>query len=133
MQKTAIVCVTNDLSNDQRVHKTCMTLQKCGYWVKEYGRLLPESMPLERSYFTVRKKLWFRKGPQFYMEFNIRLFLYLLTAKVDLIFSNDMDTLPAAFLVAKLRNKRLIYDTHEYFTEMPELVHRPFIQNIWKI
>ena len=133
MQKTAIVCVTNDLSNDQRVHKTCMTLQKCGYWVKEYGRLLPESMPLERSYFTVRKKLWFRKGPQFYMEFNIRLFLYLLTAKVDLIFANDMDTLPAAYMAAKLRNKRLIYDTHEYFTEMPELVHRPFIQNIWKI
>jgi len=133
MQKTAIVCVTNDLSNDQRVHKTCMTLHKCGYWVKEYGRLLPESMPLERSYFTVRKKLWFRNGPQFYAEFNIRLFLYLMTNEVDLIFANDMDSLPAAYLAAKLRHKRLIYDTHEYYTQMPELVHRPLIQRIWKI
>ena len=132
MQKTAIVCVTNDLSTDQRVHKTCMTLQKCGYWVIETGRLLPESLPLERSYFTLRKKLWFKNGPLFYAEFNIRLFLYLLTKEVDLIFANDLDTLPAAYLAAKLRNKRLIYDTHEYFTEVPELVRRPRIQLIWK-
>jgi len=132
MQKTAIVCVTNDLSNDQRVHKTCMTLQKCGYWVKEYGRLLPESMPLERSYFTIRKKLWFRNGPQFYAEYNIRLFLYLMSNKVDLIFANDMDTLPAACMAATLRGKRIIYDTHEYFTETPELVNRKLTQSIWK-
>ena len=132
MQKTAVVCVTNDLSNDQRVHKTCMTLQKCGYWVKETGILLPESVPLERTYFTLRKKLWFRKGPQFYAEFNIRLFLYLMTTKVDLIFANDLDTLPAAYLAAKIRNKRIIYDTHEYYTETPELVNRKLTQTIWK-
>jgi len=132
MQKTAVVCVTNDLSNDQRVHKTCMTLQKCGYWVKETGRLLPESIPLERNYFTLRKKLWFRKGPQFYAEFNIRLFLYLMSTNVDLIFANDLDTLPAAYLAAKLRNKRIIYDTHEYFTETPELVNRKLTQTVWK-
>jgi glycosyltransferase involved in cell wall biosynthesis len=132
MQKTAIVCVTNDLSTDQRVHKTCMTLQKCGYWVIETGRLLPGSLPLERSYFTLRRKLWFHRGPQFYAEFNIRLFLYLMTKEVDLIFANDLDTLPAAYLAAKLRNKRLIYDTHEYYTETPELVNRPLVQSIWK-
>ena len=133
MQKTAIVCVTNDLSTDQRVNKTCLTLQKCGFWVIETGRLLPESLALERPYFTLRTKLWFRRGPQFYAEFNIRLFLYLMTAKVDLIFANDLDTLPAAYLAAKMRGKRLIYDTHEYFTETPELVSRPRTQAIWKM
>ena len=132
MQKTAIVCVTNDLSTDQRVHKTCMTLQKSGFFVIEYGRLLPESMPIERSYFTHRKKLWFRSGPQFYAEYNIRLFFYLMSVEVDLIFANDLDTLPAAYLASKLRKKRLIYDTHEYYTETPELVNRPKTQNIWK-
>ena len=132
MQKTAIVCVTNDLSTDQRVHKTCLTLQKCGYWVIEIGRLLPESLPLERPYFVLRKKLKFRKGLLFYAEYNIRLFFYLLFARVDLIFANDLDTLPAAFLAAKFRKKRLIYDTHEYFTETPELIHRPRTQAVWK-
>jgi glycosyltransferase involved in cell wall biosynthesis len=132
MQKTAIVCVTNDLSTDNRVHKTCVTLQKCGYWVIEYGRLLPESMSLERSYFTLRKKLWFRLGPQFYAEYNIRLFLYLMSTNVDLIFANDLDTLPAAYFAAKLRKKKLIFDTHELFSEVPELVDRPMTKLFWK-
>lgn len=132
MQKTAIVCVSNDLSTDQRVHKTCLTLQKCGYWVVELGRLLPDSKPLERPYFVLRKKLRFRSGPLFYAELNIRFFLHLLFAHVDLIFANDLDTLPAAFFAAKLRNKRLIYDTHEYYTETPELIHRPVTQAIWR-
>ena len=133
MQKTAIVCVTNDLTTDQRVHKTCLTLQKCGYWVIETGRLLPESLPLERTYFTLRRKHKFNKGPLFYAEFNIRLFFYLMNANVDLIFANDLDTLPAAYFASKIRNKRLIYDTHEYFTETPELVNRPLIQAIWRM
>ncbi|HOK36033.1 MAG TPA: glycosyltransferase [Paludibacteraceae bacterium] len=132
MQKTAIVCVTNDLTTDQRVHKTCLTLQKCGYQTIEVGRMLPQSLPLERPYSVHRFKLWFRKGPQFYAEYNIRLFFYLLFSKVDLIFANDLDTLPAAFLAAKIRRKRLIYDTHEYFTETPELVNRPRTKKIWE-
>lgn len=132
MQKTAIVIVSNDLSTDQRVHKTCLTLQKCGYWVVELGRLLPESLPLERPYFVLRKKLHFRSGPLFYAELNIRFFFYLLSANVDLIFANDLDTLPAAFLAAKIRNKKLIYDTHEYFTETPEITRRPIIKAIWR-
>lgn len=133
MQKTAIVCVTNDLTTDQRVHKTCLTLQKCGYWVIETGLLRPDSLKLERSYFTLRKKQWFQTGLFFYAEFNIRLFLYLMKADVDLIFANDLDSLLATYMAAKLRHKRLIYDTHEYYTEMPELVNRPRIQNFWKL
>jgi glycosyltransferase involved in cell wall biosynthesis len=132
MQKTAVVCVSNDLTTDQRVHKTCLTLQKCGYWVIETGRLLPDSLTLERPYFTFRKKMWFTKGPQFYAELNIRLFLYLISKDVDLIFANDLDTLPAAYLVSKLRNKNLIFDAHELFPEVPELVTRPIIKGIWE-
>lgn len=129
--KTATVCVTNDLATDQRVHKTCLTLQKCGYHVVETGRLLSDSLPLERSYETRRVKHVFNKGALFYAEYNARLFFYLLFSKTDLIFANDLDSLLAAFLAAKIRRKTLIYDTHEYFTEVPELVSRPKIQKIW--
>ncbi|MDR2841151.1 MAG: glycosyltransferase [Paludibacter sp.] len=130
--KTAIVCVTNDLTTDQRVHKTCLALQKAGYRVVETGRVLPDSLPLTRPYRTRRKKHFFNSGALFYAEYNLRLFFYLLLARVDLIFANDLDTLPAAFLAAKIRRKKLIYDTHEYFTEVPELVTRPKIQRIWQ-
>jgi glycosyltransferase involved in cell wall biosynthesis len=132
MTKKAIVCVSNDLSTDQRVHKTCLTLQKCEYDVVEMGRILHNSIPLERPYRTLRKKLIFNSGPLFYAELNIRFFCHLLFAKVDLIFSNDLDTLLACYLASKIRGKRLIYDTHEYFTETPELIARPRVQKIWK-
>ena len=130
--KKAIVCVTNDLTTDQRVRKTCMALMKCGYDVLETGRLLPDSLDFNPPYSVRRPKLLFNAGPLFYAEYNIRLFLFLLFVKVDLIFSNDFDTLPASYLASKIRKKKLIYDTHEYFTEMPELVKRPKVQSIWK-
>ncbi|MDR0834944.1 MAG: glycosyltransferase [Candidatus Symbiothrix sp.] len=131
--KIAIVCVTNDLVTDQRVNKTCLALQKAGYEVIETGRLLANSLPInDRPYRTRRIKLCFNKGPLFYAEYNLRLFFYLLFAESDLIYANDLDTLLAAFWAAKLRKKKLIYDSHEYFTEVPELVSRPKTQRIWQ-
>lgn len=132
MGARAIVCVTNDLCTDQRVHKTCIALGKCGYKVVEYGRILPNSLPLDRPYKTIRKKHIFNRGPLFYAEYNIRLFFFLIFNDVSLIWANDLDTLSAAFLAAKLKRKMLVYDTHEFYTETPELVNRPIVQNIWR-
>ncbi len=132
MNRKVIVCVTNDLTTDQRVHKTCTVLKSLGFEVLLYGRILNNSLSLSRNYSTLRIKHFFNSGPLFYAEFNIRLFFFLLFNRFNLVFSNDLDTLMAAFLASKCKRKKIIYDTHEYFTETPELVNRPFVQNIWK-
>lgn len=103
-----------------------------GFQVLLIGRLLPGSLPLERKYKTKRIRLFFRKGPIFYAEYNLRLFLLLLTSKANLLLSNDLDTLPANYLAHKLKLVPLVYDSHEYYTGTPELVNRPFVQSIWK-
>jgi len=95
------------------------------------GRLLPESHDVNRDYGTHRMKLLFLKGGIFYIEYNLRLFFHLLKAKVDVFVANDLDTLPANYLASRIKRKPLIYDSHEYFTEVPELIGRPVIRSIW--
>ncbi len=126
----AIVCVTNDLATDNRVHRTCAVLQAIGYDVLLVGRWLPGAPPLERPYRTRRMRLLFRKGPLFYAEYAKRLFLLLLFARCDLVVANDLDTLLSCHLVARLRGKRLVYDSHEFFTEVPELQGR-VVRKVW--
>lgn len=129
----AIVAVTNDLTTDQRVHKICITLLSLNYDVLLIGRLKSDSLPLQpQNYATKRIRLWFNKGAFFYANYNIRLFFFLLFSKQSLIWSNDLDTLPACFLASKIKIKILIFDSHEYFTEVPELISRPKIQAFWK-
>jgi len=133
MKKKIIVSVINDLVTDQRVAKTCHTLYEAGYDVVLIGRKLPNSPPLtERPYQQVRMRLLFKKGPLFYAFFNIRLFFYLLFHRVDILHANDLDTLLANYLVSVLKRKPLVFDSHEYFTEVPELQHNPIAKKIWK-
>jgi glycosyltransferase involved in cell wall biosynthesis len=127
----AIVNVTNDLATDNRVHRTCTVLVALGYEVLVVGRNLPASLPLERPYSIKRMRLLFNAGPLFYAEYNTRLFFLLLFSRATLFFSNDLDTLLPSFLAARLRRKKLVYDTHEFYTEVPELVSRPRTRAVW--
>lgn len=131
--KKVIVSVSNDLSTDQRVHKVCTTLHRMGFSVTLVGRKLPESKPLEkREYATHRMRLLFKKGPLFYAFFNLRLFSYLLFHKADVLLANDLDTLFANHWAKKFKRATLVYDSHEYYTEVPELVARPKVQRFWE-
>lgn len=132
MKKRVILAVTNDLSGDQRIHKVAMSLIKFGYQPVLVGRQLRRSMPVSRPYGCRRFRLFFNQGPFFYIAYNIRLLLYLLFVKADIFLANDLDTLPAVFLAGKVRRKKIVYDSHEYFTEVPELVNRTRIKKIWE-
>lgn len=132
-KKKAIVSVTNDLYTDQRVHKVATFLHENGYDVTLVGRLLPNSKELDRNYKTHRMKLTFNKGALFYANYNLRLFFFLLFHKADLLLSNDLDTLLANFMAKQFKRKcELVYDSHEYYTEVPELVSRPKIKAVWE-
>ena len=112
MSKKIILSTTNDISTDNRVHKVAMLLLELGYDVHWVGRLLPNSEPLNRPYETTRMRLLFKKGSLFYAEFQVRLFFFLLLNRSAVLLSNDLDTLMPNYLVSRLCNSELVYDSH---------------------
>lgn len=131
IQKKVILCISNDIHTDQRLHKVCTSLNGLNYQVELLGRKRPSSKTLDRNYTCTRLSILFNKGVFFYAFLNIQFFIYLLFKKTDIIVANDLDTLPACHFVTKLRGKKLIIDLHELFTEVPEVVNRPKVQSIW--
>ena len=81
---------------------------------------------------TRRFRMIFKRGFLFYAFFNIRLFFFLLFRRYDLLVANDLDTLLPNFLISKLKHLPLVFDSHEYFTGVPELTGRPFVKWVWK-
>ena len=128
-----VVAVTNDLVTDQRVDRTCRTLVEAGYRVTLVGRRLPESPSLaERPYRMERMKLLFRRSAMFYAEYNLRLWLRLLRLRPDACWANDTDTLLASTLAARMLRCPLLFDAHELFPDVPELVDKPRVRSVWR-
>ena len=132
-KQRVVISVNSCLETDQRVHKVAQTLFGNGYDVLVVGQKRGSKIPnYKRDYETIRFRLLFDKKIFFFMDFNIRLFFYLLFVKGNIFLSNDTDTILPNYLVAKLRRKKLVFDAHEMYPEVPELAHRPKIKRIWE-
>jgi len=127
--------VINDLATDQRVGRVARLLTELGFEVTCIGRRLKKSPDLKNTSFKLRRyRMLFSGGPLFYAFFNLRLLVTLLFAKKPaVLISNDLDTLPANFFASRIRRVPLIYDSHELFTQVPELIHRKAVQSVWKL
>jgi glycosyltransferase involved in cell wall biosynthesis len=103
-----------------------------GFEVILVGRRLSTSPNLDRNYKVQRFRVVFNKGFLFYSEFNLRLFFWLLFKNYDVYHANDLDTLLPMWLISKIKNKPIVYDSHEYFTGVPEIQNRPFVKWFWE-
>lgn len=131
--KRLIVSVTNNIATDQRVHKMCTTLQKCNFEILVVGSTKNGTINFDCNFKIHLLKVYFKKGFLFYAEYSIRLFLKLLFTEKDVLLANDLDTLLPNYIIHKMQQKPLVYDSHELFTEVPELVNRKFVTNIWQL
>lgn len=132
MGKRIYFTVTNDLSYDQRMRRICGTLAAAGNSVTLVGRKLPGSLPLSpQPYSQKRLRCWFKKGKYFYAEYNVRLFLYLFFRRMDAICAIDLDTILPCLYISRFKKIPRIYDAHELFTELKEVVSRPAVQRTW--
>lgn len=128
-----LICVSSDIATDQRVLRAAASLHRQGRRVEVWGRKRRNSPQLPDLPFPVRRfNLLIEKGVGFYFLLNLRLFWALMLSKNSTILSNDLDTLAACGMVATLRKWPLVYDSHELFTEVPELSGRRFVKSVWE-
>ncbi len=130
--KRIIFTVTNDLVFDQRMERICGTLACNGYDCVLIGRKGGKSQKLsQKNYEQVRIPCWFSKGKAFYIEYNLKLLWYLLFRKTDIFCAIDLDTALPVWVMSKLKRKTMVYDAHEFFSEMEEIISRPLIHKAW--
>ncbi len=132
-RKLIIVTVISDLMTDHRVHKVCQSLHDAGFRVLLIGTRKKSSQSLkDRDYQTDRLRVWIGRTAFFYLEFNIRLFFKLIGKKADIFLGNDLDVMPATMLAARIKNKPIVYDSHEYFLGTAGMDQKPFRRSVWK-
>ncbi len=130
--KKLVFTVTNDITYDQRMERICTTLSNNNYDVTIIGFYKKRSVKSEiKPYKQIRLSVFFKKGKLFYLEYNFRLFWFLIFKKYDIYCSIDLDTLLPVFINSRLKRKPCVYDAHEYYTELPEIVDRPLIKKMW--
>ena len=125
------VLVSNDLSFDQRVQKTCKVLEDAGHEILLAGRELDNSVPYKGPGVATRFKLKHNRGVRFYWELQRALIKWLREADVDAVWANDLDTLFPAVKVGRSKGIPVVYDSHEFFTEAAGLTNAPFKRLVW--
>ena len=114
------------------MQRICSTLYTEGYDVQLVGRLLPTSKPFDNQPFkSHRFRLFFNKGKLFYIEYNIRLFVWLLFQRFDIVCGIDLDTILPCYFASILRGGKCVYDAHELYCDTPEVTRRPIIRKVW--
>lgn len=133
MRKKRIICtVTNDLNYDQRMIRICTSLSNAGYDVTLVGFKRKKSKPLKPQPFK-QKRLWIiaEQGKLMYLQYWLNLFFYLLLKPADDICAIDLDTILPVYFASKLKGCKRVYDAHELFTELKEVVTRPAVHKMW--
>jgi glycosyltransferase involved in cell wall biosynthesis len=132
-KKTITVSVISELTTDQRVIRICTTLQEMGFEVQVIARRFSNSLPPDDYIFKAKRlRCFFRRGFMQFAEFNFKLFCVLMFVKTDYFLANDLDTLIPNYVGSTLRRKKMFYDTHEYYTGVPELKNSLIKKRIWK-
>ncbi|MEA3475262.1 MAG: glycosyltransferase [Candidatus Cloacimonadota bacterium] len=128
-KKHIVMIVLNNVKQDSRVKREAFVLKEAGYAITIFG--IKESpfdsthyiyknidiflIPLITKSILPKSNLgWFFK----YFEFVCRAIFKFLTFKIDFIHAHNLDALIPGFIAGKLQKARIVYDSHELFTEM---------------
>ena len=114
------------------MQRICSSLQNHGFEVLLVGVKRENSIQLTSQIFQQKRiPVFFEKTVLFYAEYNIKLFFYLLFKKAHAICAIDLDTILPCYFVSVLKQTKRVYDAHEIFTEMNEVINNRRVKWFW--
>ena len=115
------------------MQRICNSLQLAGFDVLLVGVKRKKSILLIAQKFNQKRiKIYFEKSFLFYAEYNIKLFFYLLFTKTNAICAIDLDTIIPCFFASIIQKSKRVYDAHELFTELNEVINNKPVFWFWK-
>ena len=135
-----LMLLMTEFTHDARVTKEARSLVNAGHSVVVAGIKDREADAIEkRERFIIRRTRLFTryrlpKGNFFffikYIEYIIRTVWEYKDKNFDAFHAHDLETLPAAFFLAKLNSKPVIYDSHELYVEQGR--HSQLRKLVWR-
>lgn len=132
--------VTNSLRKDPRVQREALSAYNNGLDTvvigcndPNYDKTFLDSLPYRTIIYQLpikyKEKLHNPIDKAKRMLLPIRNFTKIcIKEKPDVIHANDFDTLPAAIAAAKKIHCKVVYDSHEIYTEQPSLQKYPIVK-----
>ena len=130
-KKHIAICSTSYYEYDRRLQRIADALISEGYQITWISRQQSaKAKPISGlTHYLIDTH--FKSGPLFYLEYNWRILKALRQIKPDYINAIDLDTIPGCS-AAKGSTQKLIFDAHEIYYEVPELINKPLKKAIWK-
>ncbi|PDV99974.1 glycosyltransferase family 4 protein [Candidatus Chloroploca asiatica] len=122
--KTAVthssVCmlVTSDLHLDPRVQKEAKSASDAGFDVTVVCRSYTGTpLPYKVIQFAAKRRTSRLAKLVERTLSNLEMIRIATVMRPDIVHANDLDTLPAGYLISRLTGAKLVYDSHEYWPE----------------
>jgi glycosyltransferase involved in cell wall biosynthesis len=131
--------VLHDVTYDSRVKREAKTLSQAGYKVKifDFDGQAPQHESLngvEVSRIRIRTRDLLPKNTFFrgvkYLEYLLSACRQAVRERADIYHAHDLYPLAPAFLGARLRGAKVVYDAHELWTEQGRMSN--FVARIWR-
>ncbi|NCX95741.1 MAG: glycosyltransferase [Chitinophagia bacterium] len=131
--KKLVFTVTNDLNYDRRMIRICTSLVNAGYHVTLIGFERKTSLPLlPQPFEQIRIPLIAEQGKVMYIHYWWKLYGVLMKIDADVVCAIDLDTILPVYYATRRRGIKRVHDAHEIFTELKEVISRPFVHWLWK-
>jgi len=134
LPKTIIICSTSLHEYDRRLQRISGSLSDAGYKVVWISRTKNEAeqQQNEKKVKHLILQTTFKSGPLFYLEFNWRVRKLVKSISADIVCAVDLDTIMGTSWATDIGNTSLIFDAHEIYYEVPELIGKPLKKAIWQ-